>query len=61
MICLFQMEIAKFMFKFNSQMLPGSFNNYFIKLNSVYIYDTRQKIFEYFQPFVPLLVPIVRK
>ena len=31
------MEIAKFMFKFNNQMLPDFFNNYFAKLDNVHI------------------------
>jgi len=48
---MFQMKIAKLMFKFNNQMLPDSFYNYFIKLDSVHRYDTRQKSIEYFQPF----------
>ena len=37
------MEIAKFRFKFNNQMLPDFFNNYFTKLDNVHIYNTRQK------------------
>ena len=38
------MEIAKFMFKCNNQMLPDFFSNYFTKLDNVHIYNTRQKI-----------------
>ena len=37
------MEIAKFIFKFNNQMLPDFFNNYFTKLDNVHNYNTRQK------------------
>ena len=36
-------ELAKFIFKFKNQMLPFSFNNYFINLNQVHKYNTRQK------------------
>ena len=44
------MEIAEFMFKFNNQVLPDFFNNYFTKLGNVYIYNTRQKTrAEYFR------------
>ena len=43
-------EKAKFMFKYNNKMLPISFDNYFIKLEKVHKYNTRQKIRnEYFQ------------
>ena len=34
------MKIAKFMFKFNNQMLPHFFNNYFTKLDNVHNYLT---------------------
>ena len=37
------MEIAKFMFKFNNQMLPYFFNNYSTKLDNVHNYNTEQK------------------
>ena len=37
------MEIANFMLKFNNQMLPDFFNNYFTKLDYVHNYNTRQK------------------
>ena len=44
------MEIAKFMSKFNNQMLPDFFNNYFTKLDNVHNYNTRQKTrAEFFQ------------
>jgi len=56
---MFQIEIAKFMFKFNNQMLSASFNNYFIKLDCVHRYDTRQKYL--LNTFNPLLVPKMRK
>lgn len=46
------MEFAKFMYKFNNQMLPNSFDNYFIKLETVHSYNTRQKQRnEYFQSY----------
>ena len=42
------MEYAKFIFKFNNQMLPGSFNHYFTKLDSVH--NIKQKLRnKYFQ------------
>ena len=37
------MEIAKFMFKFNYQMLSDIFNYYFTKLDNAHNYNTRQK------------------
>ena len=42
---MIKIEFAKFIFKFKNQMLPSSFNNYFINLNQVHvhIYNTRQK------------------
>ena len=49
---MFQMEIAKFMFKFNNQMLPSFFNSYFIKLDKVHNYNTRQNSRnEFYQSF----------
>ena len=45
------MKIAKFMFKFNNQILPDFFNIYFTKLDNVHNYNTRQKtraeVFQY--------------
>ena len=38
-----KMELAKFMFKFNNKMLPNSFNNYFLWLDKIHKYNTRQK------------------
>jgi len=50
---MISMKYAKFMFKFNNQMLPNSFNNHFIKLENVHSYNKRQKIRnEYFQCFI---------
>ena len=47
------MEIAKFMFKFNNQMLSDFFNNYFANLDNIYNYNTRQKTSaKFFQYFV---------
>ena len=37
------MEFAKFMYKYENHMLPSSFDNYFIKLESILNYSTRQK------------------
>ena len=37
------MEFAKFIFKFKNNMLPSSFNNYFIDLNKIHKHNTRQK------------------
>ena len=43
------MEKTKFMLKYHNKMLPISFDNYFLKLEKVYKYNTRQKICnEYF-------------
>ena len=39
---MINIEIAKFMFKFNNQMLPDFFND-FTKLDNVHNYNTRQK------------------
>ena len=38
------MEFAKFIFKFNNQMMPNFFDDYFAKLDNVYDYNTRPKI-----------------
>ena len=44
------MEITKIMFKFNNQMRPDFFNNYFTKPDNVHTYNTRQKTqAEFFQ------------
>ena len=52
---LIKMEFAKFMFKFSNNMLPTSFNNYFLKLDKVHNHKTRQKTHDvYFQSFVGL-------
>ena len=50
---MIKMEFAKFMFKFNNNILPTSFNNYFLKLDKVHNYNTRQTTRNvYFQSFV---------
>ena len=50
---MIKMEFAKFMFKFNNNILPTSFNNYFLKLDKVHNYNTRQTSRNvYFQSFV---------
>ena len=40
---MINMEFAKFMYKYENHMLPSSFDNYFIKLESIHNYGTRQK------------------
>ena len=40
---MINMEIAKFMLKFNNQMLQDFFNNCFTKLDNVHNYKIRQK------------------
>ena len=50
---MIKMKLAKFMFKVNNKMLPNSFNNYFLRLDKIHKYNTRQtKRNEYFQSFV---------
>ena len=50
---MIKMELAKFMFKFNNKTFPNSFNNYFLRLDKLHKYNTRQtKRNEYFQSFV---------
>ena len=50
---MIKMELAKFMFKFNNKMFPNSFNNYFLRLDKLHKYNTRQtKRNEYFQSFI---------
>ena len=47
---MINIEIAKFMFKFNNQIHPDFFNNYFTKLDNVHYYNTREKTqAEFFQ------------
>jgi len=36
---MINMEFAKFMFKYSNQILPDSFDNYFIKLENVHNYS----------------------
>ena len=40
---MINMEFAKFMYKYENHMLPSSFDNYFIRLESMHNYSTRQK------------------
>ena len=40
---MFQMEIAKFMYKFNNQMLLSFFDSYFVKPDKVHNYNTIDK------------------
>ena len=37
------MEHAKFLFRFNNNILPDYFKNYFVKLETIHHYHTRQK------------------
>ena len=39
LIDMIKMEFAKFLFKFNNNMSPTSFNNYFLKLDKVPNYN----------------------
>ena len=36
-------EHAKFLFRFNNNILPDYFKNYFVKLETIHHYHTRQK------------------
>ena len=36
---MIKMEFAKFIFKYSNNMLPNSFNNYFIKLENIHNYQ----------------------
>ena len=50
---MIKMELAKSIFKSKNQMLPSSFKNYFINLNQVHKYNTKQKFWnEFYQFFV---------
>ena len=40
---MIDMEFAKFVFKFKHNLLPSSFKNYFVKLDCIYKYNTRQQ------------------
>ena len=40
---MINMEFAKFMFKYSNNMLPKSFDSYFIKLDLIHNYNTRRK------------------
>ena len=40
-----KMEFAKFIFKYSNNMLPNSFNNYFIKLENIHNYNTNKCFF----------------
>ena len=37
------MEYVKFLFRFNNNMLPDYFKNYFVKLETIHRYHTCQK------------------
>ena len=43
-----KIELTKFMFKFTDQMLSNSFNNYFLRLDKIHKYNSRQKYVLYF-------------
>lgn len=38
---LFQLQVAKFCFKFNKNLLPSSFNQFFVKVSNIHHYGTR--------------------
>ena len=40
---MIDMEHAKFIFRFYDNMLPDYFKNYFVKLETIHHYHTRQK------------------
>ena len=40
---MIDMEQAKFLFRFNNNMLPDYFKNYFVKLETIHHYHARQK------------------
>ena len=44
LVDMIKIKKAKFMFKYNNKMPPISFGNYFLKLEKVHKYNTRQKI-----------------
>jgi len=49
---MIEMKYAKFMYRFNNNMLPECFNNYFVKLETIHNYNTRQKTKkDFFQTF----------
>ena len=41
---LYQLNLEKFMYKYNSDILPSSFNNFFSKLHCVHDHGTRQQV-----------------
>lgn len=47
---MFELEIAKFMFKYVNQLLPINFERYFISLDSCHNHDTRASANNYFKP-----------
>ena len=40
---VFKLELGKFMFKYHVRALPEIFNNYFLLLEQIHNYDTRNK------------------
>ena len=47
---IFQMELAKFMYKYNNNSLPVCFNSYFTKVNDQHNYNTRASKSNFFIP-----------
>ena len=47
---MFQLQLAKFCFKYNKNLLPSSFNNFFIKISSIHQYGTRNSKINFFIP-----------
>jgi len=39
---VFNLEVSKFMYKYNTSQLPATFNNYFKLITDVHTYNTRQ-------------------
>jgi len=41
---LYQLNLEKFMYKYNADILPSSFDNFFSKLHCVHDHATRQQV-----------------
>jgi len=41
---LYQLNLEKFMYKYNADILPSSFDNFFSKLYNIYDHGTRQQV-----------------
>ena len=47
---IFKLELAKFMYNYNSNNLPNCFNEYFLKINNKHNYNTRASKYNFFLP-----------